>query len=111
MPRLIGLEDQRGPVAMFGEMAVEAIDREVELAVRVPADVEIVLVVRPVAGLRRELVPGQPPSLIEPEAVGIGIFQVVQSGKLARADPRLEALGNRMDRFVHKPLLISMTKR
>ena len=44
---------------MLGEVAVEAIDRQVELAVRVPADVEIVLVERPVAGLRREFVPGR----------------------------------------------------
>ncbi len=70
---LVGLEDQRGAVAMLGEVPVEAIDRQVELAVGVPADVEIVLVERPVAGLRRELVPGQPPRLVEPEAVGIGL--------------------------------------
>ena len=36
---------------MLGEMAVEAIDRQVELAVRVPADAEIGFVERPVAGL------------------------------------------------------------
>ena len=51
LARLVGFEDQRGPVAMLGEMPVEAIDRQVELAVGVPADVEIGFVERPVAGL------------------------------------------------------------
>ncbi len=42
--RLVGLEDDRGAVAMLLEMPVEAIDGQVELAVRKPVDVEIVLV-------------------------------------------------------------------
>ena len=48
---LVGFEDQRGAVAVLGEVAVEAIDRKVELAVGEPVDVEIVFVERPVAGL------------------------------------------------------------
>ena len=46
---LVRLEDERGAVAVLGEMAVEAIDRQVELAVRIPGDVEVVFVERPVA--------------------------------------------------------------
>ncbi len=42
--RLVGLEDDRRPVAMLCEVPVEAIDRQVELPVRIPADVEVVLV-------------------------------------------------------------------
>ncbi len=40
--RLIGLEDQRGAIAMLRKVPVEAIDREIELAVRIPFDVEII---------------------------------------------------------------------
>ena len=90
VPGLVRLEDQRGAVAVLGKVPVEAIDRQVELAVRVPSDVEIVLVERPVAGLGREFVPGQPPRLVEPEAVGIGVREVVELGELARADPGVE---------------------
>ena len=81
--RLVGLEDQRGSVAMLGKMPVEAIDRQVELAVRVPADVEIVLVERPVAGLRREFVPGQPPRLVEPETVCVESARSLSSASSA----------------------------
>ena len=108
---LVGLEDQCGAIAMLGEVAVEAIDGQVELAVRVPADVEIIFVERPVARLCRELVPGQPPRLVEPEAVGIGLGEVLELGELARADARVEIFGDGMDRFAHRPRLMSITKR
>ena len=111
MPGLIGLEDQRDAVAVLGKVPVEAIDRQVELAVGIPADMEVILVEGPVARLRRELVPGQPPRLIEPEAVGIAVRKIVQLGQLARADPCVEAWRDRIDRLRHTPLLISMTKR
>ncbi len=97
MARLVGLENQRGSVAVLGEVPVEAVDRQVEFAVGVPANVEIVLVERPVARLGRELVPGQPPRLVEPEAVRIGVGKVVELGELARADPGVEIVGNRMN--------------
>ena len=108
---LVRLEDQRGAVAMFGEMPVEAIDRQIELAVRVPADVEIVLVERPVAGFRRKLVPGQPPRLVEPEPVGIGVGEIVQLGELGGPMRALKPRRNGMDGFAHRPRLMSITKR
>src|SRR5205814_10532315 len=108
---LVGLEDQRRAVAALGEVAVEAIDRQVELTVGVPCDVEIVVIERPVAGLSREFVPGQAPRLVKPEAVGIGPLKIVKLLKLARADPRVEIVGNGMDARTHRPRLMSITKR
>ena len=78
LARFVGLEDQSGAIPMLREVTVETIDGEVDLAVGVPVDVEVVLVERPVAGLGRELVPRQPPRLVEPETVRIGVGEVVQ---------------------------------
>src|SRR4029079_9679715 len=39
--RLIRFEDQRAAIAVLRKVAVEAVDRQVELAVRIPADVKI----------------------------------------------------------------------
>ena len=77
-------------LGMLGEVPVEAVDREIEFAVREPFDVKVVLFEGPVAGLGRELVPGEPPRLVEPESLGIGIDQLVELGELARSDPRVE---------------------
>src|SRR5206468_4988793 len=68
---------------------------------RVPADAKIIVLERPVSRLGGELVPGQPPRLVEPEAIGIGTLEIVQFGKLARTDARVEVFGNRMDGFGH----------
>ena len=108
---LVRFEDQRGAIAVLGEVAVEAIDGKVELAVRVPVDVEIIFVERPVARFCRELVPGQAARLVEPEAVGIGLCEVLELGELARTDASVEIFGDRVDRVRHRPLLMSMTKR
>ena len=111
MAGLVGLEDKRSATAMLGEMAVEAADRQVELAIAVPGDVEVLFVERPVAGLRRCLVPRQPARLVEPEAVGVGSREIVQLGELDRADPRVEAVRDRMDGRAHRLRLMSITKR
>ena len=99
LARLVGLEDQRGSVAMLGEVPVEAIDRQVELAVGVPADVEVVLVERPVAGLasgtcsRSAAAPGRARSGRDRRC------EIVELGKLARADPGVEILREPDERF------------
>ena len=110
LARLVGLEDQRGAVPVLGEVAVEAVDRQVELTVGVPGNVEIVFVERPVAGLRRKFVPGEPPRLVEPETVGVGIDTIVELRDLARADPRAECLRNRMHRLGHQTSLAARSR-
>jgi hypothetical protein len=68
----VGLEEQRGAVAPLGKVPVEAVDREVELAVLIPADVEVGLVERPVASLGRKTGPVEPLRLVEPEGGRVG---------------------------------------
>jgi hypothetical protein len=58
--RIVALEDQRGLVAARGEVAVEAVDAGVELAVGEPADVEVVELVAHVLDLRRRPEPVDP---------------------------------------------------
>src|SRR3569833_2467699 len=96
---------------MLSEMAVQAVDRQVELAVRIPADAKVCFLERAVTGLRRLPVPSQPLRLVEPEAVRICTRQVLELGELGWADAGVEMLGDWMDRFAHRPRLISMTKR
>ena len=83
---------------MLGEVAVEAVDRQVEPAVLIPADTEIALVERPVAGLGRDMIPIEPPRLVEPEGVGVARFKVVEFCEFERSDPGLEIVRDRMDR-------------
>src|SRR4030095_12456193 len=92
---------------MFGEMAIEAIDRQVQFAVGIPMDVEVCLVERPITRFRREFVPGQPLRLVEPEAVGIGFGEVAKLGDLDRANAGVEAIGNGMDGFAQSALSCS----
>ena len=68
---VVGLEDERGLVAARGEVAVEAVDAGVELAVGVPADAEVLEVVADVADLRRLAVPVQTLGGLAPERVGV----------------------------------------
>src|SRR5690349_12080782 len=82
-------------------MTVEAVDGEVELAVLVPADVEVALIERPVAGFRRECVPGQAARLVEPEAVGVAFGEVVELGELGGTDAGVEVRRNWVHRFAH----------
>ncbi len=86
---------------MLGKVPVEAIDRQVQCAVRVPADVKVLFVVRPVARLGWRLVPGDPLRLVEPEAPQVGSGEIVELGELARANASVESLGDRMDRLGH----------
>ena len=102
---LVGFEDEGGSLAMLREVPVEAIDRQIQLPVGVPLNVEIVFGERPVACLGRELVPGEAARLVEPEAVGIGIGEVVKLGELGRADPGVEIRWNWMHGFGHQSLL------
>ena len=108
---LVGLEDERRLVAMLGDVAVEAIDGEVERPVLEPADAEVRLAERPIAGDRRHPVPRQAPGLIEPELVGVGGFAVVELLKFERSDPGLEVVRDRMDRWFQSPRPMSITKR
>ena len=98
-------------LGMLGKMPVEAIDRQVQFAVLVPFDAEIILVERPVAGLCRLLVPGQALRLFEPEGVGGRVGTTVELGQFGRADAGIEAGRDGVDGFAHSPLLMSITKR
>ena len=99
LPRLVGFEDDGDAVTMPREMPVEAIDRQVELPIGIPLDVEIAVVERPVAGFGRKSVPGEAPRLVEPEAVGIGLREVMKLGELDRSDAGVESFGDRMHRL------------
>jgi hypothetical protein len=111
LPGLIGLKDYCDAITMFGEVAIEAVHGEVELTVLVPADAEVIFPVGPVSGLDREFVPGQPPRLVQPKPVRIGIREIVQFLQFARSDPRFEIVWDGMDARTHTPRLMSMTKR
>jgi hypothetical protein len=91
---------------MLSKVPIEAIDREIELAVRIPFDVEPLFVEGPVACPGGEFVPREASRLIEPEAVGIGIGKISEFGEFARTDPRTEIVGNRMDSFAHAASLM-----
>ena len=86
---------------MLGEVPVEAVDREVELAVGKPPDMEIILGERPVSGLRRRRVPGQPFRLVEPETIRIGAREILQFVELALVDASVEPFGDRMHCLAH----------
>ncbi len=75
---IVGLPDQGDGVAARRQMAVETIGRGIEHAVSEPADAEIVLPERPVAGHFRPLDPVEPARLFEPEGAGIGQAAAVQ---------------------------------
>ncbi len=95
--RLVGFEDDRGALAPLGEVAVEAIDRQVKRPVCEPFDVEIFFIERPVAGLGREIGPVEPPRLVEIEAVRVFRCLAVKLGQLVRTDVRFEMGGNGVD--------------
>ncbi len=107
----IGFENQRGLVAMVGDVAVEAIDRQIELTILVPFDPEIGLGERTIAGFFGKDVPRQPARLVEPEAVRIGAFKVVQLGQFERADAGVEIVRDGMHGWIQRPRLMSITKR
>ncbi len=44
LARLVRLEDDRGPVAVLGQVPVKAVDRQVQLAIGEPADAEVILI-------------------------------------------------------------------
>jgi hypothetical protein len=76
---LVRLPDDRDGVALLGEMAVDAVGSDVELAIVEPFDVEVGLRERPVAGDRRCGDPVEPLGrLIEPEAAGVACRCLVQ---------------------------------
>jgi uncharacterized zinc-type alcohol dehydrogenase-like protein len=65
-------------------------------------------------GPGRELVPSQPPRLVEPEAVGIASGEVMQLLELLWSYARVEVRRNRVNYFAHaaSPMaLMSITKR
>src|SRR5690606_14242101 len=107
---LVGFEDQRRLVAACRQLAVEAIEAEIELAVGEPADVKILGVERPVAGLGGESMPVEPPGDVQPESVRIIPFAGMQVFKLDRAELRQIGVGNRID-CAQARLSMSMTKR
>ena len=97
--RVVVLEDQRGLVATRGQVAVEAVDARVELAVGVPADAEIVELEAGVLDLGRHLHPVQPLRHAAPERVGLGDGFGVQPLVVRARDPRLrgEVRDDRID--------------
>src|SRR5207253_3852174 len=98
-------------VAVLGEVPVEAVDRQVECTLGVPADVEVALVERPLAGLGGERIPVEAFRLVEPEAIRIGMLKLMKLRELARADARVEAFGDRVNGLAHTPWLMSITNR
>ncbi len=99
---------------MVLQVPVEAIDGEVEFPVRIPIDVEIILVERPVAGCPRKLVPLEALRLFEPEALRIAGGMLVKRLEFFRADLRVEAVRYGMNHLAHAAspaLAMSITKR
>ena len=88
--RIVAFPDDRGLVAARREMAVDAIGADVERAVLVPADMEILGVVGDVLDLGVGLDPVEALALLAPEGDGIGdrglveiaIFGIVDIGAL-----------------------------
>jgi len=64
---IVRLEDQRDLVTVFVQMAVEAVDAGIELAVVEPADMEICRVIAHVLDPGRKAVPVQTLGLPRPE--------------------------------------------
>jgi hypothetical protein len=111
IPRLVGFEDQSRLVASGRQLPIEAVDTEVDLPVRIPFDVEIGLVVRPVAGPRREAVPVEPLRDLQPEGVRVRFGLPVELVDVGAAVSRLVGLGDGVG-VAHLPIVsMSMTKR
>ena len=70
--RVVALPDDRGLVAAGGEVAVDAVGRDVELAVLEPFDRDVVVVERGVLDAGVGLDPVEPPALLAPEGVRVG---------------------------------------
>src|SRR5690606_14010810 len=87
--RAVGLEQDRDLVAALGQLAVQAVDRDVELAVGEPADAEILQVVADVLDDGRLAVPVQALGRRGPEALGILDRFAVEALVLVLADPGL----------------------
>jgi hypothetical protein len=85
---VVALEQERGLVGARGQLAVEAVDGDVQLAVLVPADAEMRRVERDIPDARREAVPVDPLRDLRPEAVGIPQRLLVSRLVAGRADDR-----------------------
>src|SRR5688572_13603302 len=69
--RIVAFPDDGGLVAALGEVTIETVRRDVELAVVIPADAEVVLVEARVLDLAEWLDPIQAATDARPEAVRI----------------------------------------
>src|SRR5690606_29554086 len=101
--RAVGLENQRGLVAAGGEVAVQAVHAEIELAVGEPADPEVLAVEADVADAGRRRHPLQSLGDAAPERVGIAdglgvVARVVGPGNVGL---RGEVLWDGVDIFGH----------
>ena len=101
LARLVAFPHQRDLVATGREMAIEAIERQIQLAVGIPADAEIGLMERAITGLGRETVPIEPARLVEPESVGVGIHSDMKRSEPFGADGRIITGRNWINRVRH----------
>ena len=101
--RIIAFPDDRGLVAPFGEMPVDAVGRNVELAVGEPAYAEISLIEAAFIHLGKGRDPVEPLRLIAPEGIGIGQRLRMHPGGVRGSDPRIggERRGNGIEGFAH----------
>jgi hypothetical protein len=87
--RVVAFPQDRGLFAALGEVPIEAVGRDVELAIAVPANVEVVQVERDVPDLGVGLDPVEAPADLAPEAVGILDAARVVGGVALGIDVRL----------------------
>ena len=67
--RIVAFEDDRGLVGAVGQVTVDAVHADIELAVFKPADVQIVFRERHILDFRVRLAPVQHPGLLRPEGL------------------------------------------
>jgi hypothetical protein len=87
--RVIALEDDRGLVATLGQMPIEAIGGDVEPAILVPTDVQILRVEGNVLDLLRRPDPVQPRRDLGPEAFRVADGCIMETPVVVLADARL----------------------
>jgi hypothetical protein len=96
--RIVAFEDDRGLVAARGQVTIQAVGRDVELAIVVPADVQVVRIEGNIANMRGLFRPIQPFGDAAPETLRIlhrfGVLSLV----ILFANARLGGEG-RIDRI------------
>src|SRR5690606_21945172 len=108
--RAVALPDDRGLVAARGEMTVQAVRRDVELAIGIPPDVQVVGVERRVLHFRVRLDPVEPLAYLAPEpgriAYRLGVVAIVAGAVIARVGGKCGGNGmqGRHDFLLDEPM-------